>query len=225
MNGLQFVKKAGRAVFSRLREAEWRHYKKRRKSRLKNTDFTIIASNCNGSFMYYDCGLRYLTPTVNLAMTMDDFVKMAERLPWYMEQSIVQAEETQGCPAGILGGDVRIEFVHYPTFEEGVRKWEERKKRINWENLFLVGTEKDGCTKETIRRFERLPYPNKVLFTRREYPEYPSTYYIRGFEDRQELGVLTFYKKQLRKRRYLDDFDYVAFLNRERSGQTGGGGD
>ena len=87
-----------------------------------------------------------------------------------------------------------------------------------------MGTEKDGCTEETIRRFENLPYPNKVLFTRREYPEYPSTYYIRGFEDRQELGVLTFYKKQLRKRRYLDDFDYAAFLNGGRSGQTESGG-
>lgn len=224
MSLLQFLKKAGQAVKNRLREAEWRHFKKKRKSRLNNTDFTIIASNCNGSFMYYDMGLRYLTPTVNLAMSMDDFVKMAENLRWYMEQPIVPAEEQKGCPAGILGGDVRIEFVHYKTFEEGVRKWEERKKRINWENLFLVGTEKDGCTRETIRRFEKLPYPNKVLFTRVEYPDCPSTYCIRGFEKEQELGVLTFYKKQLRKRRYLDDFDYVAFLNGGRSGQTEGGG-
>lgn len=105
-------------------------------------------------------------------------------------------------------------FISYIiTFEEGVRKWEERKKRINWENLFLVGTEKDGCTYETLRRFEELPCKNKVIFTHVEYPEFPSACYIRGFEDRNELGVLTFPKKQLLKRRYLDDFDYVSFLN------------
>ena len=76
-----------------------------------------------------------------------------------------------------------------------------------------MGTEKDGCTYETIRRFDRLPYKNKVIFTHVEYPEFPSACYIRGFEDRNELGVLTFPKKQLLKRRYLDDFDYVSFLN------------
>ena len=109
---------------------------------------------------------------------------------------------------------MRIDFVHYDTFSEAVRKWEERKKRINWDNIFIVGTEKDGCSYEMIQRFDRLPYKNKVIFTHVEYPEFSSAYYIKGFEDKGELGVLTFYKKRFFKRRYLDDFDYIEFLNR-----------
>ena len=37
--------------------------------------------------------------------------------------------------------------------------------------------------------------------------------YIKGFEDRDEMGTTINYKKQFFKRRYLDDFDYVTFLN------------
>lgn len=220
---MQYFHKFCSAVTYVLRDMEWRFYKMRKRRRLKNRNFTILSSNCNGTFMYYDMGLRYLTPTVNLSMSMDDFVKMAQNPGWYMEQEFTELEPKDGYPAGQLG-DIRINFVHYKTFEEGVRKWEERKKRINWDNLFIVGTEKDGCTYETLRRFEELPYKNKVIFTHVEYPEFSSACYIRGFEEKNELGVLTFPKKQLLKRRYLDDFDYVAFLNHG-SGQTGYGGD
>lgn len=200
-------------MLNRVKDIEWKIYKMRRRHRLKNRDFTIIASNCNGCFMYYDMNLPFLSPTVNIAMDMNDFVEMAENLPWYMEQQFEKIETPAGtCPAGLLGA-LRINFIHYDSFEEGVRKWEERKKRINWDNLFLVGTEKDGCTYETIRRFDCLPYKNKVIFTHVEYPEFSSAYYIRGFEEKEELGVLISYKNQFRKRRYLDDFDYVDFLN------------
>lgn len=187
-------------------------YCRRKKNRLKNKDFSIIASNCKGTFMYYDMRIRYLTPTVNLVIEMNDFVKLAENLEAYMEKEIVKLESDVPYPTGMLD-DIKIMFMHYPTFEEGVEKWNERKKRINWENLFIVGTEKDGCTYETIQRFDRLPYENKVIFTHIEYPEFSSAYYIEGFEERDEIGVLTNYKEQFWKRRYLDDFDYVNFLN------------
>lgn len=198
-------------VINRFQIWEWEQYKKRKRRRLKTTDFTIIASNCSGTFIYYDMNLPYLTPTVNLSIGMNDFVKMAGKLSWYMEQEIVEVRGEK-YPAGLLG-DVKLSFVHYDTFEEGVRKWEERKQRINWDNLFIMGTDKDGCTYETLERFEKLPYKNKVAFTHIRYPELPSTFYIKGFEEKSELGVITFFKKQLLKRRYLDDFDYVKFLN------------
>ena len=129
------------------------------------------------------------------------------------EQEIVEIKEENGeYPAGMCG-DIRINFVHYDSFEEGVCKWEERKQRINWNNLFIVGTERDGCTYETLKRFEQLPYTNKVIFTHIEYPEFSSAYYIKGFEDQGEIGTVTNWRKQFLKRRYMDDFDYVSFLN------------
>ncbi len=196
----------------KIRDLEWAAYKQKRVKKLKNNDFSIISSNCIGMFMYKDMGLKYLSPTINLSIPMNDFVKMAENLRWYMEQKITKAETKEDYPVGFLG-DVEIRFIHYSTFEEAVWKWEERKKRINWDNLFIAGAERDGCTYGTIRCFQQLPYKNKVIFTHVRYPEFPSAYYIKGFEEEKEVGVITFFKEQFLKRRYLDDFDYVKFLN------------
>lgn len=187
-------------------------FKKRRIKKLKNSNFTIITSNCVGAFIYHDLGLPFLSPTINLTIKMEDFVRFVKNLKEYMEEEIVEIEDESDCPAGMLG-DIRINFVHYATFEEGVRKWEERKKRINWNNLFFIGSERGECTYETIRRFDQLPYDNKIILTHVEYPEFSSAYCIRGFEENDKLGIILNFKKQFLKRRYLDDFDYVRFLN------------
>lgn len=209
------MKKMFRLFFDILKETEWISYKKRKNRRLKNRDVSIISSNCSGAFMYYDLGMRYLSPTVNLSIEMNDFVKMVKNLKWYMEQELVELNEKCECPTGMLG-DVKIYFIHYDSFKDAKTKWEERKKRINWDNIFIVGSEKDQCTYDTIKNFEQLPYKNKVIFTHKVYPEFSSAYCIKGFEEKEELGVITNFKDQILKRRYLDDFNYVEFLNHMR---------
>ncbi len=206
------VKRLLRSLIVTIKDQEQILYKKRKRKRLDNLNFSIIASNCVGTIIYHDLDLPFLSPTINLTIEMYDFIRFAENLKWYMEQEIVEVKGEKGCPAGMLG-DVKINFVHYDTFEEGVRKWEERKERINWDNLLLIGSERDGCSYETLERFDRLPYENKVILTRVRYPEISSAYCIEGFEEKEELGMVLNYKKQFFRRRYLDDFDYVAFIN------------
>lgn len=206
------VKRLLRSLIVTIKDQEQILYKKRKRKRLDNLNFSIIASNCVGTIIYHDLDIPFLSPTINLTIEMDDFIRFAENLKWYMEQEIVELKGEKGCPAGMLG-DVKINFVHYDTFEEGVRKWEERKERINWDNLLLIGSERDGCSYETLERFDRLPYENKVILTRVRYPEISSAYCIEGFEEKEELGMVLNYKKQFFRRRYLDDFDYVAFIN------------
>ena len=196
-----------------IQRIEWRIYKELKRIRLKNTRPTIISSNCNGEYWYYDMGLRFMSPTINLSFDMNDYVKMLENLPWYMEQTIVRYEDERfDYPTGMLG-DIEIRFNHYNTFEEAVAKWEERKKRINWDNLFILGIDGDNCSYESLKRFDELPYKNKVIFTHIPYPEIKSSYYIPGFENEKGVGVLLYFKKQFKIRRYLDDFDYITFLN------------
>lgn len=196
-----------------LQRIEWRVYKELKKKRLKNITPTIISSNCNGEFIYYDMNLQFRSPTINLSFEMNDYVKMLENLKWYMEQPILPYEDSRyDYPTGMLG-DIEILFNHYETFENAVRKWEERKKRIDWENLFILAIDGDGCTYDSIQRFDRLPYKNKVIFTHIPYPEIQSAYYIKGFEKEDGVGVILHFKKQFWVRRYLDEFDYVSFLN------------
>lgn len=200
----------------RLQKIERELYKMMKRKELYNNKFSILSSNCVGTFIYCDLGLPYLSPTINLSIGMDDFVKLVGNPKWYMEQKLIQGNsEAEEYPVGLLG-DIKINFIHYHTFEEAVEKWEKRKKRIEWDNLFIIGTERDGCTYDTLRRFEELPYKNKVIFTHVKYPEFSSAYYIKGFEKKGELGTITNFKEQFWRRRYMEDFDYVAFLNEDK---------
>ena len=197
-------------LFQRI---EWRIYKQIKRLRLKNRDATIISSNCNGEYMYYDMKLRFLSPTINLSFDMNDYVKLLENLRWYMEQPITPYQDNRfDYPCGMLG-DIEIRFNHYKTFEEAVAKWEERKQRINWDNLYIIAIDGDDCTEESLHRFDNLPYKHKVIFTHLPRPDIQSAFYLKGFEDQPGVGVALYFKKQFLIRRYLDDFDYVSFLN------------
>ena len=197
-------------LFQRI---EWRLFKELRRLRLKNRTPSIIASNCVGTFIYYDMKLRYQSPTINLSFDMNDYVRFLENLRWYLEQPVVPyADERFDYPCGMIG-DVEIRFNHYKTFEEAAAKWEERKKRIDWDNLFVIGVDRDDCTYDSIKRFDALPYPNKVIFTHKPYPEFKSACYLNGFEDETCVGILTSFKEQFLVRRYMDDYDYISFLN------------
>lgn len=206
------IKNFIRKCFEAAKKYERILFSTKRRKKLKNLDFSIISSNCVGTIIYHDLELGFLSPTINLAIGMNDFVKLAGNLKWYMEQELVEIKDKNECPAGMLG-DIRINFVHYDSFEEGARKWEERKERINWDNLIFIGSERGDCTYETLQSFDKLPCKNKVILTHIRYPEITSSYYIKGFENQSHLGIITNYKKQFWRRRYMDDFDYVTFLN------------
>lgn len=197
-----------------IRNTEWKLYKYVKRKRLKGTP-SILSSNCVGTIICHDMKLPWNSPTINLKMDMNDFVKFCENPDWYLRQKLLPLPDRHlPCPAGMLG-DIRIDFVHYLNFDDAAEQWERRKKRIDRENLFIMGSEKDGCTYETLQRFDRLPWKNKVVFTRKAYPEFRSAFPVRGFESCDELGTVTNFKPQFLKRRYLDDFDYVSFLNRK----------
>lgn len=196
-----------------ISQIEWRLYKKLKRLRLKNRQPIIIASNCIGTFIYYNMKLRFNSPTINLSFNMNDYVRFLENLPWYLEQEVVLCEDKRfDFPCGMVG-DVEIRFNHYKTFAEAAGKWNERKQRIDWDNLFIIGIDGDGCTYESLQRFDALPYPNKVIFTHKPYPEFPSARHLPGFEEQGGIGRATDFKDQFLIRRHMDQFDYVSFLN------------
>jgi uncharacterized protein (DUF1919 family) len=188
---------------------------KRNIKRLTNNNPTIISSNCNGGVILHDLNLQFFTPTVNLFMFPKDFLKFVGNLNYYLssDAELNQVESTLFYPVGRLI-DIEIHFMHYPTFEEAKEKWFDmfdRCKRIQGDNIFLMMTDRDGCTYEDMVDFDKLPY-KKVIFTNKPYSEIKSSFYIRGFEDKDSVGVLS-EEKNLMGIRYLDKFDYVSFLN------------
>ena len=181
---------------------------------LKNTNFSVISSNCNGAFILHDLGQRFNSPTVNLFLFPKDFIKFVKNLKYYISLKLEFIKEDGiNYPVGKLE-DIKIYFMHYKSEEEADVKWEERKKRINYDNLFIMMTDRDGCTYEDLKEFDSLPYKNKVVFTHIEYPEIKSSFYIKGYENEKQIGHIYEFLNETTGYKHYDEFDYVGWFNK-----------
>lgn len=181
--------------------------------RLKNKEFSLFSSNCNGACICHDLGLRFRSPFVNLYLSAEDYVKFLTAPEAYLESSLkfLDGEEAAYPVAGLK--DITIHFVHYSSPEEAEEAWKRRKQRIDWDNLFILMSDKDGCTEELLARFDALPYKNKVVFTHIPRPNVKSAVYIPGFETESEVGNCDAFVSEGSGRKYFDAFDYVKWFN------------
>ena len=187
---------------------------KRYRKRLINRDFTLIASNCNGAFILHDLGLRFNSPFVNLWMKPKDYIRMLSDLKGYMSEELSFInEDGVDYPVGLLR-DVRVYFQHYDSEQEAGRKWDLRKARMNYDNLFILFTDQEGCSKADLEEFDRLPFSNKAVFTNKPYPELKSAIYIKGFETQKAVGNCFDFEPEHIGKKYYDRFDYVGWFNK-----------
>lgn len=141
------------------------------RSRLTNHGFTVLCSNCVGGVLYNKLGERFDSPTINISINNKQFCYFAANLDYYLSQQFERTYDTpDGVTAGLLKGndtlpDIRVEFVHFATYESGVEKWEERKKRIHRDNLYLMMYDTDGVTLDDIKMLDDFKCNGKVIFT------------------------------------------------------------
>lgn len=202
-------------MFSKIKKLINHFYRKRinqqNQQRLENHSMSVISSNCNGAFILHDLGEQFRSPFVNLYLTPNDFIQYLKHLDQYMHEELVFVKSDKSYPVGMLK-DITIHFMHYHTEEEAKSKWMERSQRINKENLFIMMTDRDGCTYQNLQEFDRLPFKNKVVFTQKPYSEFASAFYITGFEQEKQVGDLFEYVG-LNGKKFYDQFDYVSWFN------------
>ena len=200
-------------------------------SRLENKDFTIIANDCSGSFIYDSLRLKKLSPTCSMTIGRYAFISFCRHLKEYMSMPVEEATEEDlkkypGCkvPVGILRGkdslpSIGLIFTHYESFEKARETWYRRRERINYDNLFFIldcAMEKD---EKLLDEFERLSVENKVAFTALEDRErWKDTFSFQCFSDGKfhsgyfmdylftDSGIFN----------VMDEFDYVNWLNQGR---------
>lgn len=185
---------------------------------LNDSGVTILSNNCVAGVLYHDLGLRFDSPTINLFIKSADYIKLLEDTERYFEhEDLVEVyEPSVDYPVGMLG-DIKIYFMHYNNFELAKRKWEERCLRVNYSNMFVILSERDGCTEEHIQRFAALDFENKVAFVARPMEDIACSYFDGRFlEKTGQVRALSKFVSVLSGTRYIDYFDYVSFLNREK---------
>lgn len=92
---------------------------------------SVICNNCTAAMMLHDLGFGFNTPTVNLWMNVRDYIIFVKSLPDILNEEIEDiTPPNSSYPIGILAGRIRLNFQHYNSFDEAVRKWKERSKRV-----------------------------------------------------------------------------------------------
>lgn len=191
-------------------------YKQRK--RLRNFNPTIISNNCTAGFIYHDLGLKFLSPTINL--TVKDFPLFISHLEHYLSCELIEISRGGGTPKGRLVSDhfpsIEIVFNHYSSFQEAKEKWEMRKKRVNFSNLFIIMECYDNYFPNEFLEYCELPYnKDRVILTHSKHEDRKDSIFISCTNDinRPFVGGETFKIRRFSGKRFLDDFDYVSFLN------------
>ena len=183
--------------------------------KLNNRYFSILCNNCVGGVISHELGQRFNSPTVNLFMSYEDYIKFLTRLSYYIAVQLKEIHSDMEYPVGMLD-DITLHFMHYTSFEEASEKWYARVERLNMDNLYVILVAQKGCTENIIRRFCNLPYKHKVVLSAKTFRECNCVYPMPQCED--ECGGLIDicqYKSKFTGKRWLDDFDYVNFLNQK----------
>ena len=191
-----------------------------RRSKLNNTDFTIISNNCWAGKCYEYYGIKKLTPTIGMYFFADDYIKYISGLEKYAEKDIEIVEATESIhykellkrkqesvPVGRLDDDVEVIFLHYPDPRIAKDKWMRRNKRINYNNLIFKFSYMNQCNDDHIIQFEKISRERGVKhfeFVSHSFPMYENAIVIKPFESNQ-IGNDTFYWNKY--------FDVTSFIN------------
>lgn len=204
-------------VYKEIDKAVSKHFSKK----LKNDNFTILCSNCIGGVIYHRLGKRFLSPTINLFMSQPDFVEFCTNLQYYLEKELNFIEAGTGYPVAELTGNgkniatLRIDFNHENDTEEAKRKWDERKKRINMDNLYIILYKLDGVSVEQLKKLEKVKCNNKVVLTEKAIPEIEWSFLIKpNYRENYPSAYLG--KDVFGVRRFEKKFDFVEFLNQRK---------
>ena len=198
-------------------------FRKIYKMMLSNDNFSIICNNCIGGVIYHSLGKKFLSPTINLYITPSDFVKFCSNLKYYLALELNEVSTEFDYPVGRLG-DILIYFKHYNNFSEAKEKWNERKLRINFNNIFIFMTDRVTaitttpyrCSEIIVQKFDKLPFKNKVCFVSdRTLNKYQSTCFLKKFEKDGVVDIITNFFGVTGKRGYMLEgrFKFINFIN------------
>lgn len=186
--------------------------------RLNNKNFTILAPTCIAGVIYHELGEQFLSPTINLWMYDKDFLKFVHNLDEYLSYDLKFVSGIDPTPTAYCG-DILIHFNHYKTEEDANSKWEERKARINRDNLFIIMADQpDGgvITHEDMLSLKDVNCKGKVVFTVKDYDDMDYLVHLPKDPVKDCVNMYMFDKSPILGRyRWERVWDYVRWLNRE----------
>ena len=133
---------------------------------LKESNLTIISNNCWAGTAYNCLGLECLSPIKNLFITDVDYLKLLHDLKGYFSKELryksnaIDPHSGKQYPVMTLG-DIEVNCNHALNYEEAIKQWNRRCKKVNYNNLFIEMYTEDKAIEI---EFSELEYEKKICF-------------------------------------------------------------
>lgn len=191
------------------------HYRKK----LKNSDFTILCSNCIGGVIYHRLGQQFNSPTINMWMIQPDFVQFLLQLDQYLLEPLVFIKSSEATPVAQLGNGnslpfIKLHFNHATSQADARNQWERRKTRIRKDNLYIILYNLDGLTVDQLQLLDKYPCNNKVVLTSVPLTDLSWSFYIKE-NPKSQFPSSYLGKNIFGIRDFEKAFDFVSFLNKK----------
>ena len=212
---MHFVSKIRDKAIYLFRNRYEKYYFNSCRKKNKNTDFSLFSPNCFAGIIYHRLGLEFKSPTINMLFPIKkQYLKFVSNLKYYMEFPLVFIEDKHyNCPVGMVG-DVKIVFNHDTNTDTILSNWERRKKRINYNNIYLMFDDLADAEYTDLFLFSKIDCKGKVIITAKEYPGLDNVITISKYEKRGEMQAYLLDKNSWTGKNAADnDFDFVKWLN------------
>lgn len=195
---------------------------------VKDKDISIISNNCIGADICHNLGLRFNSPTVNMQILPEDFIRFISDLPRYLQEDVTEykilsTEDKHKVermfrrggdfdfPFGKCG-DILLCFQHYKTFQEALAAWNRRRERVNLRKLGIILIQ-DQRYEEEIRKFDevRTMYGNKLIFAINYRPNVENTKVI---PVKLPAGVHFMENETIFRKYYEQKFNPIQWINK-----------
>ena len=141
--------------------------------RLTNKDFTIISQNCLGGVIYSQLGMEFFSPTINMFIEDESFIKLAYNPKKYFSIDPVAITDKYVEPLDpsvsypkIGIDDIEICCLHYKDCVDAIDAWNRRRKRVNLDNVFVIGNSWNmHSDQQLVEKIADAPYKTIVFST------------------------------------------------------------
>jgi len=211
-------------ILSAIRKIKRKSILSKYKKQLTNKDFSLITQNCIGGVMYSSLGIEFLSPTINMFIEDENFVKLVENLEYYMsipatakQDKFVDPIDNSIVYPKISVGDLELCCLHYKDCNDAIAAWERRRKRINLDNVFVIAnTWNLHDNEQLIKRLTETKYKT-VILTDGDYP-FKECIKLKGdFWAKDKRGIIrpnvTDFDKYTGYKYYEEQFDFINWLN------------
>ena len=165
---------------------------------------TILSNICTAGFIYKMMNMPMLSPTINIGIESEDFIKLCKDPKKYLSEDIIIEgwERDHGnprLPKDMMVGrvlDISVYFTHISKDEDVSSRWNVMRKNVNWDNLIYVMAEHqrlEPISFNSIKKFNELEGKKLFIGVHNMVPGENCIYMKEQYLSRRDIAIENYF--------------------------------